>query len=708
MTMTATHPHDSQPATSAPSEPVRPEGNLTIRRPLVVLSLILLIGLGLRVWRINFPFQQDEFGPVYAVAEREGLQPGWMPTAENPLKPVAGWNEVRERTVLPYGVVNPLPLYHWLLYAVVHVLPVADWSLRLPSLLAGLGCIAGVYFLCRRMLGAEVALVAALLVAVDPMQVQSSVMARPYAIGNLACVLTFVGLLGIFCSRSVAGRIGASVLYGVSLAVVGYMNPVLLLVGVAHLGMVAYWWLGRRREEAALASAPPEVKPPLNDDEWAFQKVPPRSAGQLLFWLLGCALAAVLLLPELDYVREVGRFGRDHHDYLFDLKPRVLTYFVFHNSTFIVALLAVSLATLAMRQLSGGTQDTAEKEGTGDAAEGGAGTTAETKAESFQLPPRPENPDLLWLGRCWLFLPLFLFVILGYAMQISSSRYFSYVTLGGSILLAYWATRERARDARLGVVGVVVLAMFLWGFTDWSYGAGLVTEQDGSHIVETLNRTESWQPGDVVLYRSGFLEADFLPNGVPAASRARLEGALAAPITTLYTSKVARPYVLLSLTQKRNEREQTKLGKYYDPSAYYTEELARKIGQHNRFWICTADWNRRAYLAAVIPWLANTQHWDMLIARGREGPERYFVVPSGTAPDEYIAGLSDSLETDFRKVILVRRAMPGGAFSLGALGATLLPNSHLTVPVWLTTQYPTPHRTKPPMDNVPAKNVDGE
>jgi phosphotransferase system glucose/maltose/N-acetylglucosamine-specific IIC component len=670
---------------------------LTIRKPLVVLGIILLIGLGVRGWRMTFPLQQDEYGPLYAVAQREGLPPGQMATEEYPLKPVGSWQEVRERSILPYGIVNPVPLYHWLLYAVVQVCPITEWALRLPSLLAGLGCIAAVYFLCRRLLGAEVALVAALLAAVDPMQVEVSVMARPYAIGNLACVLSFWGLLGILCGRSTAARGAAAVLYGVCMALIGYLNPVLLLVGLAHVGMVAYWWLGRPREEAALASAPADARPPLNADEWAFHKVPPRSASQLLFWLLGCALGLVLQLPQLNYVREVGQFGEAHRDYLFALKPWILTSFVLHNSSFLVGLLAVSLATLAMRQLSGGGQEAAEKESAGGATEGAAPPAEAAAAEPVALPPQPENPDVLWLGRCWLFLPQVLCVVLGYFLQISSSRYFTYVNLGGAILLAYWATRERARDVRLGVVGMVALATFLWGFTDWSLGYGLYTGGNGAYIVEALNKTQAWRPGDdVVLYRSNFLESDFLPDGFPEANRAHVEGVLAAPITTLYASKVARPYILLSMSQRRNDREQTRLGKYYDPSVYYNEDLVRKIGQYQRYWVCTSEWNRRAFLAAIVPWLANTQQWDMLVARRRDEPERYFLVPSGTQPDDYVAGLTDSRFEDFTSAVLVRRAVPSGGFSLGAVGATMMPNSHLTVPVWLASQCPTPHPTKPP------------
>jgi 4-amino-4-deoxy-L-arabinose transferase-like glycosyltransferase len=187
------------PAVSAPVS--------RIRQPAVWLLVILGLGLVLRWLQLDNTLQQDEFGPLYAVAERPAASPNATPTVDDPLQPVSGWAEVRERSVLPYGIVQPVPLYHWLLYAVVKVLPIAEWSLRLPSLLAGLGCIVAVYFLCRRLLGTEAALVAALLAAVDPMQVAVSALVRPYALANLACVASFLGFLGILYSRTTAGRV---------------------------------------------------------------------------------------------------------------------------------------------------------------------------------------------------------------------------------------------------------------------------------------------------------------------------------------------------------------------------------------------------------------------------------------------------------------------------------------------------------------------
>ena len=45
-----------------------------------------------------------------------------MPSSADPLTPVTTWQEVRDRSVMPFGIVNPVPLYHYLLYGLVQAL----------------------------------------------------------------------------------------------------------------------------------------------------------------------------------------------------------------------------------------------------------------------------------------------------------------------------------------------------------------------------------------------------------------------------------------------------------------------------------------------------------------------------------------------------------------------------------------------------------
>src|SRR5262245_42851200 len=117
------------------------------------LLAILALALALRWSPLFAPLQQDEFGPLYAIAERPDCPAGWLPGRDDPLVLVGSWREVGERSVLPYGIVPPVPLYHGLLYAVAHVLPLAEWSLRLPSLVAGLLLIVLLYLLGCRLAG---------------------------------------------------------------------------------------------------------------------------------------------------------------------------------------------------------------------------------------------------------------------------------------------------------------------------------------------------------------------------------------------------------------------------------------------------------------------------------------------------------------------------------------------------------------------------
>ena len=210
------------------------------------------------------------------------------PSISDPLLPVSSWRQVRDRSVLPYGIVQPWPLYHYLLYGVVQVLPITEWSLRLPSLLAGLATIVALYALCRRWARVEVAVVAALLVAVEPMQVVVSTMARPYALASLACVLSFLTLDTILRATA-PKRIAAAVMgYGLALALIGYMNAVLLLVVCIHVAVVSYVLLARRRARAT--PVPPSCSPE-SFLGWPVVPLPACSCGRWATILVKCGSA---------------------------------------------------------------------------------------------------------------------------------------------------------------------------------------------------------------------------------------------------------------------------------------------------------------------------------------------------------------------------------------------------------------------------------
>src|SRR3954467_13015573 len=95
------------PPVAAPAAPAT-----EVHRPWLWLLVIVAAGFGMRWWQINEPLQADEFGSLYATVERQGTAPLWTPAESAPLTPVASWEEVRTRSVLPYGINNPYPVYN--------------------------------------------------------------------------------------------------------------------------------------------------------------------------------------------------------------------------------------------------------------------------------------------------------------------------------------------------------------------------------------------------------------------------------------------------------------------------------------------------------------------------------------------------------------------------------------------------------------------
>jgi hypothetical protein len=674
-----------------------PTSSMNVRRPLLWLLAILAVGLTLRVLPLREPLQRDEFPSVYAVAERRTeASPNHTPAASDPLTAVASWDEVRQRSVLPFGIVNPIPVYHFVHYVVAQMLPITEWSMRLPSLLAGLGCVAGVYFLCRRFLGDEVALVAALFAAVDPIQVTTSTLVGPAALGNLACLLSFAALLGVLYGKTLREQMICSIGYGLSVAVIGYLNGVLLLVVVAHAGLVAYRLLNPDPTEG-------------------------RRPSSLMAWLGGCALATLLLVPQMGYFVEVAQFAQAHQGYLFLLGELRLTGIMLHNSSFLVALLIVSLASYVARQIQLGQQEAAETAVVGASVGASAGTAVleapappaapAPREPAAELPPPPDSPDLVWLGRVWFFWPQIAALLQAYGLgqALFVSRFLGYTTLGGVILLAYWATRERTRDMRLGVAAAVALTIFLWGLLPVGRGFGLVSPSTSwlamRHVDELEQKKGSWKPGDVLLVRSSYPEADFLPDGLPEANRRHVVGALLSPYTTLYVSEKPRPVVLLSKSQRRGDKLQTDAGPEYDPTTRYDAKLAEELRGYNQFWIASNDdADRKDFVACFLPWLADALGSDLQVARNRQGPERYFDVYTDTATSDYMEGLTDASRSDFTHLVRVQRRRPPWAFGVGGVTAVPVTGSPaaLAVQAWRLGQQRTPRVTELPQEDLSA------
>jgi 4-amino-4-deoxy-L-arabinose transferase-like glycosyltransferase len=671
-----------------------------IRRPIVWLLAILVIALAVRVWRLSEPLQLDEFGVIYAVAERPVGSPDAPVTSDVPLGPVSSLAEVRARSVLPFGIPNPVPLYQYLVYGTLKVLPAAEWSMRLPSLLAGLGCVVGLYFLCRWLLGSEVAVVAALIAAVDPIQVATSDMAQPFALANLACLLSFIALLGALKARHAGNAVLAALGYGVAMAVIGYLSPALILVVTAHLGLVVYWAVSR-----------------------------PGGAAGLVYWVIGCAVGAALLIPEFPYFRQLWAFNTDHRDYLAAMDGyEWIHLFLETNLAFLAALLVIWIAAYIVRQQrQEKVQATQGAEATRTASTGEPSTAVDAPGmapttgsglgvkTALEQPPPPDNPDLPWVGRLWLFVPQLAVVIAAFTLspEFMTTRSLTYVTLGGAVILAYWATRERSREVRLGISAAAVVTTFLVSFLAYSQGHNLYTQSSAKNMVAHLDMLQSCQPGDVVLYRPKLLEADLLPD-IPEESQRYVKAALAAPLKTLYAP--AKPLEVIVLSRShRSERTRPFAPPSFKPERIYTEQLAEKIrGNKQQFWVANDGafpyFDR--FLTCLLPWMANTLECDLKVARDRDvkSGERYFTVQCDDQPSDMLEGLVNSRPTDFAKADLIRvqRLYPRREVYYTGLGALTVAGEanvgNATAAAWLAIQDRTPRlASRPPSGEKPGQ-----
>jgi hypothetical protein len=333
-------------------------------------------------------------------------------------------------------------------------------------------------------------------------------------------------------------------------------------------------------------------------------------------------------------------------------------------------------------------------------------------------PMRPEHRELIWFAMFWIMLPQLL-ALMGAAISDQPSfatRYLGFTTLGGAILLVAYASRERTREARLGIMGGLALALLVLGFfPDYSAGVGLFGNERGPEMMQNM-RTQlnepTWQEGDVLLMRSALPEVDFLKTAIPEANRSAVERVGYAPVATLFPDSRRRPVVLLTYSQYRTEKLHPGVGKDCpaDLEKYYDDEFAKRVFSYKRYWLAgltprqpgrKSEFNSNLYLACTLLWIADHGDWDLSIARnrGKSGePEHYVSVPAHVPTTLNVDGLTDNVEAnDYGLYVhLARPKQPSGIFTLGVLSAALSPNAYVVVPIEFTTQYPTPSVTLVP------------
>ncbi len=89
------------------------------------------------------------------------------------------------------------PLYYIIVSYWMRLVPETEAMLRLPSVLFGIGAVALLFLLGRRLLGSRAGLIAALLMAVSPFHIHYSQEARAYSLMVLLTLLSWLALIRV-------------------------------------------------------------------------------------------------------------------------------------------------------------------------------------------------------------------------------------------------------------------------------------------------------------------------------------------------------------------------------------------------------------------------------------------------------------------------------------------------------------------------------
>lgn len=165
------------------------------------------------------------------------------------------------RTTLPVGSMvaqlaaeRQAPLYYVVQKAFVAPTMLSEWRMRVSSALLGLGTVALLWVVGRRIVSARAGLVAAFLLAVSPLHVHYSREARNYALLSLAAVLALWAVVRL-AERTTVGR-GA--VLGLALLLLLYTHDIGAVyvagLGLACLALVS-WKPSPRAALVALATA---------------------------------------------------------------------------------------------------------------------------------------------------------------------------------------------------------------------------------------------------------------------------------------------------------------------------------------------------------------------------------------------------------------------------------------------------------------------
>lgn len=225
------------------------------------LAAILLLAAMLRLWQIGESLWLDELHTAWVVSGAAG--------------------QIAERA----RIGNQSPLYFVLPWLTTSALGMHEWSLRLPSLLAGLGLVAAAYGLAFRFSASLIAAyTVALLVSVDRNCLFFATEARPYALVQLVAVAQ---LLAFWESWQQPSRAWRMAFVGLTTALFYLHYTAILLVAGPIVFVTASCFVGLPGASGSESALP-----------WRSHRV-----RSLLVDLVAIAL---LILPAAKHLVEIG------------------------------------------------------------------------------------------------------------------------------------------------------------------------------------------------------------------------------------------------------------------------------------------------------------------------------------------------------------------------------------------------------------------
>jgi hypothetical protein len=248
--------------------------------PWGVLAVLVIVAVGLRVWDLSSrPLWVDEAFTLQGV--------------EHGVVRIATWRHHKEHPPLSYLAV----------WVSTHALgSTSPLALRLPAMLAGVGCVVAAYVAARRFVPVVGALLAAALIALDFQMIDQSMQARMYSLYVLLLLLTLAWMLHLLALPQ--RRAWHWMLLGVGLFACLATSGLALVTSVAiPLGLLCWHWRAKAAASPAIdASSANDTSPAMRAPA-----IPPDFARGLTLAVV--TAAALNLLGWLRLFLRITRGG---------------------------------------------------------------------------------------------------------------------------------------------------------------------------------------------------------------------------------------------------------------------------------------------------------------------------------------------------------------------------------------------------------------